>query len=445
MRKFIHIFVLTLVIVSTFALTPSRHVVLAAPLYDTPVPTNACNGSGFMRSLNLPQTLSRNDDLFFGPIDLGFTLNFFGTFYNQVYISNNGYITFAEGSGEYTPEGLSGLAIRTIAPFYADVDTRPVGSPNSVQYGFVTVDGHPAFAVHYNNVGYYEEHLDKVDDFMVIVMDRSDRGTGDFDFEFNYNTIQWETGDASGGSSAAIGSSDGYPGINDYQAPGSLVNGAFLDSNLTTGAIHTSLNSPNCGQWIFSVLGGVPPGTVISFSDVPITYWAWQYIESLYNAQVTGGCILNPLQYCPDTSVTRAQMAVFLEKGKAFPSSFTPPNVAPTFTDTVGHWAEDWIEALRNDGITGGCAPGLYCPDDPVTRAQMAVFLLKAKHGPSYVPPNATGVFTDVPVGYWADKWIEQLAAEGITGGCAPGLYCPEDPVTRAQMAVFLTATFNLP
>ncbi|PWB76779.1 MAG: hydrolase Nlp/P60, partial [Anaerolineales bacterium] len=58
-----------------------------------------------------------------------------------------------------------------------------------------------------------------------------------------------------------------------------------------------------------------------------------------------------------------------------------------------------------------------FCPDTPVTRAQMAVFLLKSKHGVSYTPPAATGVFTDVPVGYWADKWIEQLAAEGITGG----------------------------
>jgi hypothetical protein len=138
-------------------------------------------------------------------------------------------------------------------------------------------------------------------------------------------------------------------------------------------------------------------------------------------------------------------MAVFLEKGVHYPTPFTAPDVSPTFNDTVRHWAEDWIEALKNDGITSGCATNLYCPEDPVTRAQMAVFLLKSKHGTSYVPPNATGVFNDVPVGYWADKWIEQLAAENITGGCATGLYCPDDPVTRAQMAVFLVKTFNLP
>jgi hypothetical protein len=87
----------------------------------------------------------------------------------------------------------------------------------------------------------------------------------------------------------------------------------------------------------------------------------------------------------------------------------------------------------------------MYCPENPVTRAQMAVFLLKAKHGSSYMPPAATGVFSDVPVGYWADRWIEQLALEVITSGCGPETYCPESDVTRAQMAVFLVKAFNLP
>jgi hypothetical protein len=75
----------------------------------------------------------------------------------------------------------------------------------------------------------------------------------------------------------------------------------------------------------------------------------------------------------------------------------------------------------------------------------MAIFLLRAKHGAAYVPPAATGIFADVPTTYWAANWIEQLYAEGITTGCGIGNYCPEDPVTRAQMAVFLVRTFNLP
>ena len=119
-----------------------------------------------------------------------------------------------------------------------------------------------------------------------------------------------------------------------------------------------------------------------------------------------------PLNYCPDSTVTRAQMAVFLLKG-IHGSSYTPPAVGAStgFSDVAtNYWAAAWIKQLAAEGITGGCGSGNYCPDATVTRAQMAIFLLKAKHGSSYSPPAATGVFTDVPVGYWADKWIEQLA-----------------------------------
>ena len=76
----------------------------------------------------------------------------------------------------------------------------------------------------------------------------------------------------------------------------------------------------------------------------------------------------------------------------------------------------------------------------------MAIFLLRAIHGSGYTPAPATGaIFADVPADYWAAAWIEQLAAEGITGGCGGGKYCPAQPVTRAQMSVFLVKTFALP
>jgi beta-lactamase superfamily II metal-dependent hydrolase len=113
------------------------------------------------------------------------------------------------------------------------------------------------------------------------------------------------------------------------------------------------------------------------------------------------------------------------------------------------YWAWSYIERLYAAGITGGCntSPLMYCPGSGVTRDQMAVFLLRAKYGSSYVPPAASGVFADVPVGYWAAAWTEQLAAEGVTGGCNtnPLQYCPSNPVSRDQMAVFLVRNFNLP
>jgi hypothetical protein len=183
-----------------------------------------------------------------------------------------------------------------------------------------------------------------------------------------------------------------------------------------------------------------------TFADVPTDYWSWQFIETLYANGVTSGCGASPLTYCPDSPVTRAQMAVFLLRGE-HGSSYLPPAVVGTrFTDVDdNYWAADWIEQLAAEGITGGCAPGQYCPDSPVTRAQMAVFLLRGEHGSSYAPPAGSGArFTDVPADYWSMSWIEQLASENVTGGCAPGKYCPDNGVTRAEMAVFLVRTFNL-
>ena len=185
------------------------------------------------------------------------------------------------------------------------------------------------------------------------------------------------------------------------------------------------------------------------FTDVAINHWAQSYIERLYAAGITGGCGTNPLRYCPEGTVTRAQMAVFLERGM-HGSSYSPPAVGGStgFGDVqITHWAAKWIKQLAIDGITAGCGGGRYCPESSVTRAQMAVFLLRAKHGASYRPPavgSSTG-FGDVQPAHWAAAWIKQLVAEGITAGCGNGNYCPESPVTRAQMAVFLVRTFNLP
>jgi len=185
------------------------------------------------------------------------------------------------------------------------------------------------------------------------------------------------------------------------------------------------------------------------FADVPFNYWANSFIERLYNAGITGGCTTSPLNYCPDNTVTRAQMAIFLLKGM-HGSGFTPPAVGGStgFGDVAtSYWAAAWVKQLAAEGITSGCGGGNYCPDATVSRAQMAVFLLKAKNGSSYSPP-AVGVstgFGDVAIDYWAAAFIKQLVADGITSGCGGGNYCPDADVTRAQMAVFLVKTFNLP
>jgi hypothetical protein len=139
-------------------------------------------------------------------------------------------------------------------------------------------------------------------------------------------------------------------------------------------------------------------------------------------------------------------MAVFLLKG-IHGAGYTPPAATGTVFGDVpaSAFAAAWIEQLVAEGITSGCGSGNYCPNGTVTRAQMAVFLLRAKYGSAYTPPAATGtVFGDVSSSDFAAAFIEQLVSEGITSGCGSGNYCPFGAVTRAQMAVFLQRTFGL-
>ncbi len=191
-----------------------------------------------------------------------------------------------------------------------------------------------------------------------------------------------------------------------------------------------------------------PAGTAkvqVDFLDVPPAHIFHDFVNTIARNAVTAGC--GNGNYCPDALNTRAQMAVFLLKGSLGSDYVPPPPTGTVFGDVPANaFAAAWIEDLANRGITGGCGNGNYCPGDPVTRAQMAIFLLKALLGSGYVPPPAVGIFADVPVGSFAADWIEDLYNRNITGGCAvnPLRYCPSNPVTRGQMAVFLTKTFSL-
>ena len=229
----------------------------------------------------------------------------------------------------------------------------------------------------------------------------------------------------------------------------------FVSENRLTAAIPASdiLEPGTAEVTVFSPApgGGLSGGETflinLTFLDVPTSNFAYLEIAAVFNAGVTAGC--GTLVYCPDATTTRAQMAVFLLKASQG-AGYTPPPCSGTMFDDVpctGGIFDPWIEDLASRGITGGCGGGNYCPNSAVTRAQMAPFLLKTDLGPSYVPPPCTGtVFDDVPcTGGIFDPWIEDLADRGITGGCGGGNYCPNNAVTRAQMAVFLTLTFNLP
>ena len=153
--------------------------------------------------------------------------------------------------------------------------------------------------------------------------------------------------------------------------------------------------NPSCAVTISqakTVTATFSTGMTTTFADVPGNYWAYNWIDSLYNAGITSGCAASPLRYCPENTVTRAEMAKFLLKG-IYGQHYNPPALksgdSTGFSDVPwNHWAAAWIKQLAAEGITTGCGNGKYCPDDPVTRAQMAIFLLRSKYGATYQPPG---------------------------------------------------------
>ncbi len=173
------------------------------------------------------------------------------------------------------------------------------------------------------------------------------------------------------------------------------------------------------------------------FQDVPPGSFGFDAINLLQQKGITNGCA--PTLYCPNSDVTRAEMAYFLITAAFNNGPFTVTQT-PYFADVpVGSFAFNQIQMLEQLGITDGCGSGDFCPNDNVSRDQMAVFLIKSRYGATTVfdfPPAQ--IFNDVPPTYWAYSWIQRMSEDQITEGCAPELYCPTEDVTRAQMAIFI-------
>jgi hypothetical protein len=219
--------------------------------------------------------LPANDDGSSPEIDLPFDVNFEGATYGAAWVNNNGNITFLQARSNYTPYDFRETGEAIVAPFFADVDTRGTGS-GLVNYGNVaSYGGDPAFCVIWSNVGYYNSHVDKLNHFQAIVVERADR----VDIVFNYDSIQWETGDVDGGvgglggTSAVVGYATGEGSA--LMMPGSFVNGGLLDSNASTSLAGHSTSGQPAGRYIFSVPHTAPPGarltgTVKAPGDVPV-------------------------------------------------------------------------------------------------------------------------------------------------------------------------------
>ncbi len=213
--------------------------------------------------------LGATDDGSSSLTNLGFSIDFFGNAQSGLYVNNNGNVTFGAALGQYSPSPIDQMGRQIIAPFFADVDTGNAGIGDTVTYGQGTADGRDAFGVNWIDVNYYNNfaYTDQLNSFQLVLIERSDTGAGNFDIEFNYASILWEAGVASGGNlegiggnSARAGFSAGTSAAGSYiELDGSAENGAFIN-----GGIHALAENSNIGvtgRYLFSIRDGEIEGT----------------------------------------------------------------------------------------------------------------------------------------------------------------------------------------
>jgi hypothetical protein len=159
--------------------------------------------TGGGNAANVGLASGRNDDGFRGPVDLGFSLNFFGNTYTQFFINNNGNISFGSGIDAFIPNGPTGSTSPVISPFFADVDSRGANS-GVVHFSQLANED----IITWDHVGYYNSHDDKLDTFQLVL-----RGpgyavpAGEGQIGFFYTGMQWDSTDTS--TVAAIDFGDG--------------------------------------------------------------------------------------------------------------------------------------------------------------------------------------------------------------------------------------------
>jgi hypothetical protein len=167
-----------------------------------------------------------------------------------------------------------------------------------------------------------------------------------------------------------------------------------------------------------------------------------QAIGTLTLAGIVDLCNVPNNTYCPEIPITRAQVATFLGRTLFGTGTFPYPQ-DPYFSDAgASNPAFRYVQKLRESGVTVGCATARFCPDDPLTRGQMAALLTRAILGTEVFPFPATPFFQDVVATNPFFGNIQKIRQLGVTEGCTVTTYCPSEFVTRGQTAVFLIRAF---
>jgi hypothetical protein len=198
--------------------------------------------AGAVRSGFTANSLAANDDGSTGQVDIGFPINFFGINQRVIYINNNGNITFTGAQSAYVPSGLSGGAYKIIAPYWGDVDTR---TGALVTYGAGTVNGRLAYGVNWVGVKKFPGTSASTISCQLVIIERGDTGIDNFDFELNYDSMNWAPG--------GVGWSNGNYGGNNV----------YYENTSSYGQLASLSNCDVAGRYTFTVREGSVVATTV--------------------------------------------------------------------------------------------------------------------------------------------------------------------------------------
>ncbi|MCB1888576.1 MAG: hypothetical protein KDH20_13300 [Rhodocyclaceae bacterium] len=314
---------------------------LMMPLQASAVPL----ASGFGGPANFGElAMNPNDDGSSNELDLPFTINFFGQTHSTFFINNNGNITFNDSVGAFTPRSFPASSNPMIAPFWGDVDTR-CGTCGAV---YVATPNPQQVVVTWNNVGYFAQHTNLVNNFQVILTDRSgtvENGatlpSGDFDITFRYDRLEWTTGDASGGSGGFGGTPaqagfDAGDGVNFFTLPGSQT-ASVLDLKNTT-----NVAGGPAGLWTFAIRSGGLPGSTPSNPLMPvINQSGWDFD---FNVDLNQQVFIDP-----DIAIGYDYI---VNSGPNFASVLLPTGIGDNLFDLWLWNGTDWVDSGID--LTGG-------------------------------------------------------------------------------------------
>ena len=374
---------------------------------------------------------------------LPFTFRYGGVDYTQAAVGSNGLLSFgiagadsysnAAIPAEYEPNNF-------IAALWDDLDPTAAGTVHWLTSGSAP---NRKFVVQWTAVPHWGVTGGQT--FEVIL----EEGT-------NAVVLQYgaQAGSYAGGISATVGLEygDGSAGTQfAYNTAKAVSNGLALRYTVSDGSA-TPLPAATCAP----AAAPTAVARVQTFADVPLTHPYYPYIEALYQAGYTAGCSTNPLMYCPDKNMTRAEAAVFVMRGFRGGAYQAPAPQVAAFGDVeTTSWSSKWAAALYGDGLTAGCSaptaqnpglPRLYCPWQGHSRVEGAVFYMRVLRGASYTPPAATGLFSDLDKSWWGTKWAEAAYTAGIAPPCAsaPLQFCANAPLNRDVAAYMLVRAKNL-